>query len=39
MDKKTTMNLFEIYDYIESLEKRVKKLERICRKRSKNKSK
>ena len=33
MNKKKTMNLFEIYDYIEKLEKRLRKVERKLKKK------
>ncbi len=33
MKKKMTMNLFEIYDYIEKLERRVRKVERKLKKK------
>jgi hypothetical protein len=33
MNKKKTMNLFEIYDYIEKLEKRLKRVERRLHKK------
>jgi hypothetical protein len=35
IDKKTTMNLFELYDYIEALEVRIKRLERLIVKEEK----
>ena len=35
INKKTTMNLFELYDYIEALEARIKKLERLILKEKK----
>jgi len=35
INKKTTMNLFELYDYIEALEVRIKKLERLILKEKK----
>jgi hypothetical protein len=34
--KKNTMNLFEIYEYIEKLENRLKKLERKIKASSRN---
>ena len=33
MNKKKTMNLFEIYDYIEKLEKRLRRVERKLNKK------
>ena len=33
MKKKMSMNLFEIYDYIEKLEKRIKKVEKKLKKK------
>ena len=33
MNKKKTMNLFDIYDYIEKLEKRLKRVERRLHKK------
>ena len=35
INKKTTMNLFELYDYIEALEIRIKRLERLIVKEEK----
>ena len=37
MVKKNTMNLFELYDYIEALEKRIEKIEQIFIKETREK--